>query len=437
MRRKLFEFTVIVVLVLGVGAAQAAAPAAVCEEKKIRGLGTYARDMLKAFGRNRKAPNASQLAREISRARSKITSTFTKAEFSSTGASRGCGTLEDVDEIQAKGDALFDDALDELAATTTTTTTTVVGTTTTTCPRWLSFTTGLPGGTCGRINDDPAGTGTDLTPYGATFPRLDCGTLYYGGGAGSMPPASLPDGATTLYAVSDCSVPTAMALAAASSTETGSNYNCSAPGCLFGPPLPIPNSGSPGASKCLINSIAAGPAVGGTLDAVAGAATLTLPLRVTVRVTGDLQPDPGIQPCPTCTGGTCDSGSNSGGACTTTSSLLTSHDCPVTFVTHSPFNVDMTPLTTGTSTRASGAGVFCAGPPVQRTAGCLGSGPGSCNYIEERGSPAGNLTVGPALPMTLASVFCFPKTNSVWVNSVLDLPGPGAVTLKGTANLVP
>ncbi len=433
MRRTLFELMVSTSLALAVGAAQAAPPAVVCEDKKIKGLGSYAQDMLKAFGHNRRAPNAGWLAHDISRAQSKLTAAFTKAEFTGTGASRGCGTLEDVDEIQAKSDALVTDALDELAASTTTTTTTVVGTTTTTCPR-LSFTTGLPGGSCGRINDDPAGTGTDLTPYGTSPSQLACGTLYYGGGGSALPPAPLPDGATTLYTVSDCSVPTALVLAAASSADTGSNRNCSAPGCLFGPPLPIPNSGSPGSSQCLTHSIAR--PVGGTLDATTGAATLTLPLRVFVRVTGDLETDtPGIQPCPSCTGGTCDSGANSGGTCTTPTSLLTTHDCPVTSFSIAAFNVDLSPLTTGTSTRASATGVFCPGPPVQRTAGCFGQP--TCEYVEENGSPAGNLIVGPARPQTLASVFCFPKTSSTWVNSVMDLPGPGAVTLKGSADLIP
>jgi hypothetical protein len=291
---------------------------------------------------------------------------------------------------------------------------------------------------CGRINDDAAGTGTNLTPYGGTAAQLDCGTLYIGGGASAQPPSPTPDGATTIINVADCSVSSAYTLAAATSTETGSNRTCSAPGCLFGPPLPIPNNGSPAASTCIVNRIAAGPPVSGTLNATTGTATQTLPLTVTVQVTGDLQPtDSGIQPCPTCTGGTCDSGSNSGGACTTTTSLLTSHDCPVTNVTLAPFNVDLSPLTTGTTTLSNATGVFCPGPPAQRTAGCLGTGNGTCKYIEENGVPAGNLTGGTAQASTLASTFCIAKSSSVLINSVADLPGPGAVTLRGSTQLTP
>jgi hypothetical protein len=51
--------------------------------------------------------------------------------------------------------------------------------------------------------------------------------------------------------------------------------------------------------------------------------------------------------------------------------------------------------------------------------------------------PAGNLAAGPGLDSTLASTFCIAKSSSVLINSVADLPGPGAVTLKGTADLTP
>jgi hypothetical protein len=120
---------------------------------------------------------------------------------------------------------------------------------------------------------------------------------------------------------------------------------------------------------------------------------------------------------------------------------MTSHDCPVATLTLAPFNVDLSPLTTGTSSDSAAGGVFCAGPPVQRTAGCFGNpttlSTTTCRYIETNGVPAGDLTVGPALASTLASSFCIAKSSSALINGVADLPGPGAVTLKGTANLTP
>jgi hypothetical protein len=291
-----------------------------------------------------------------------------------------------------------------------------------------------PGGSCGRLNTDEAGTGTDLTPYGATSAALQCGTLYIGGGGSAQPPSPTPDGATSKFNVT-CGDPTALTLTPTTSSETGSTQSCTSPGCFFGPPLPIPNSASPAVSTCVINSIAASPPAGGSLDAVAGSSTTTLPLTVRVRVTGDLQAGtPGIQPCPTCTDGTCDSGANSGGACSTTTSLLTSHDCLPAEMPLAPFGVDLSPLATGNALRtAPGNGDFCGAISGQRSVGALGQP--TANYIETQGSAAGDLTGGALLAATQSSVFCIPKSGSTLVDSVADLPGPGAVTLKGSTEL--
>jgi hypothetical protein len=311
------------------------------------------------------------------------------------------------------------------------------------CARELAFTTVPPGGSCGRVNDDRAGTGTDLTPYGATSPQLDCGTLYIGGGGSVQPPSPTPDGATSIFKLDSCTDATSIVLSATTSADTGSSQSCTSSGCFFGPPLPIPNTGSTSVSTCVINRLADTPAAGGSLNAVAGESTTTIPLTVSVHVTGDLEPDPGIQPCPTCSGGTCQSGANSGGACTTITSLLSSHDCPPTQGTLAPFGVDLSPLTTGTVTRSADAGTdgnFCAPPnpdpaPGQRTNGAFGNP--TANYIETMGVPAGDMTGGALLAGTQASVFCIPKSGSALVNTVADLPGPGAVTLKGSTRLTP
>jgi hypothetical protein len=409
------------VFTLGAATAYAGAAAdATCKDAKAKGTGKYVLGTAKAFGKNIKVTNTAKLSQDLSKAHSKMTKAFTKAEFAGSGASKNCDTIEDVDDIEAKGDALVADVLDELEGAPF-------------CASTLTFTTGLPGGSCGRINNDSAGTGTDLTPYGAGSAQLDCGTLYIGGGAAAQPPSPSPDGASNVLNVDDCSVPSSLPLSATTSVETGSNETCTSPGCKFGPPLPIPNAGSPAASTCVYNEIAASPPVSGTLNSVSGASTQTIPLTVIVKLHGDLEPAPGIQPCPRCTGGTCDSGSNSGGACSTTTSLMTSHDCPTTVLTLAPFNVDLTPLTTGTATLSSGTGVFCPGPPVQRTAGCFGNP--TCEYVEANGSPGAGGNTGAPVAATLASSFCIAKSSAFLINTVADLPGPGAVTLKGTANL--
>jgi hypothetical protein len=189
----------------------------------------------------------------------------------------------------------------------------------------------------------------------------------------------------------------------------------------------------------VINTIAASPPVRGTLDAVTGMSTTTLPLTVVVRVTGDLQGtlEDGIQPCPTCTDGRCDSGANSGGPCATTTSLLTSHDCLPDRLTLAPFGVNLSPLVTGkaTKTALSGDGNFCGPTPPQRRPGAFGQP--TANFIETRGSKAGDMTTGEPRAAIQSSVFCIPKSGSVLVDSVANLPGPGAVTLKGSSQLLP
>jgi hypothetical protein len=326
------------------------------------------------------------------------------------------------------------------SSSTVSTTSTVPGSTTTTLASGacgtLSFTTGPPGGACGRVNGAADGSGANLVPFGSAEPVLACGSLYIGGGASVQPPSPTPDGATTVYNVTDCSDPTALVLGPASSTDTGNMTQCSAPGCFFGPPLPIPNPGAAAVSTCVINLIAASPPVGGTLNATTGESEVTLPLTVSVFVTGDLNgPAPGIQPCPICVGGECDLGPNAGGECTTTTSAGTTHDCPPPGSPLPSFGVDLSPLVTGSVLKTEAAGNFCAPSPGQATRGCFGTGIETCKYIEATGVPSGDLSAGGPLDTTLASVFCIPGSGSPLVDTVANLPGPGAVTLAGEAVL--
>jgi hypothetical protein len=208
------------------------------------------------------------------------------------------------------------------------------------------------------------------------------------------------------------------------------------PGCFFGPPLPIPNPAAPAVSTCVINQIANTPPVSGMLDGTTGEAEITLPLTVSVFVSGDLSPAPGIQPCPRCISGMCDTGPNMGDPCTTTSSAGTTHDCPPPGSALPSFGVDLSPLVTGVVLATEATGNFCAPTPGQATRGCFGTGVGTCKYIQVMGSPAGDLLSGEALESTLASVFCIPPSGSPLVDTVANLPGPGAVTLAGAAGLL-
>jgi hypothetical protein len=324
-------------------------------------------------------------------------------------------------------------------ATTTTTVSSLPATTTTstTVPgpfcSTLHFVTGSPGGTCGRINDAVSGAGTDLIPVGGGAAVLECGNIYAGGGASTQPPLAIPDGTLTVFGISSCGSETAMPLEATTSFDTGSTRTCSAPGCTFGPPAPIPNTAVPATSVCVVTTV--GGAVGGTLNAVTGAATVTLPLSTAVFVTGDLDAGkPGVQPCPECIAGSCTTGANSGAACATSTGFLTSHDCPPPGTSAAPFPLDLSPLVTAISTAAEGSGNFCGPGTGQRTLGALGT---PARYIEVVGSPAGDLRGGAALPVTLASTFCVPTTGHVVLDTAADLPGPGAAAPIGTFQLVP
>jgi hypothetical protein len=104
-------------------------PIAKCKFSKAKTTGKKAFAILKAFGKNEKKPNAAKLAAGISKAQSKFTKGFTKAE-----SKGGCVTSGDAATIESKVDALVFDIIDDVSPPTTTTTTTVVGTTTTVAP---------------------------------------------------------------------------------------------------------------------------------------------------------------------------------------------------------------------------------------------------------------------------------------------------------------
>ncbi|HUL98817.1 MAG TPA: hypothetical protein VLU24_05250 [Mycobacterium sp.] len=192
--------------------------------------------------------------------------------------------------------------------------------------------------------------------------------------------------------------------------------------------------------------------------------------------------------CPTCENavtGTnhCISGKNHGAACTPVGSKKTTMDClPKDIEFLGPLGVDLAPLQTGTSTLTaavgnrnaqctsaghgqggvpmpccSGAGTgscngffFCPvatadtctytnpfGSTCQQTAGCFGI-PG-CARIEETGQASAPLTDNLTHNVTIAATFCIPATGNALVDggAGADLPGPGAVSIRGTLQTVP
>jgi len=357
------------------------------------------------------------------------------------------------------------------STTTSTTTTTTVGGGCNCCSNTrMSFTTAQP---------SSSATGSVLDDSGANVINLTAGGLYFGGGLDGVPlPAAVPSQGNTLTAITGCDSATgALTIGALTSAQTGSNANCSATGCLFGPPLPIPNPSSPATSTCVVNVVSSDATGTGNCDG--NIASLNLPLSSGIYLTGDVDPiTPGIQPCPVCLGGTCHGGTNTGLACTpgtttTGDAYPTSNDCPpaaANFLGNLPIGFN---LTTGTQTKtafdnlptqsnvfcgfcATNAGVFenpshqcttntdCTTGTFtncrQRSSGAFATDANALNTartISETGSPSACLADGATHDATLVSIFCIPPTYNGLVDGSADLPGPGAVSLPGTSQLLP
>jgi hypothetical protein len=129
--------------------------ASLCKDKKTKATGAATLGLLNAFGRNQKTQNLAKLAQDISKAQSKMTKSFTKAEFSASGAPRGCSTEGDVGVIEDKVEMFVADIVGEFTATTTTEpppTTTSSAPTTTPTTSTTSTTTVPPGFCCQNHN---------------------------------------------------------------------------------------------------------------------------------------------------------------------------------------------------------------------------------------------------------------------------------------------
>jgi hypothetical protein len=461
-------------------------------ERKASAAGKKAADILKAHGRNQRKPHAARLARDVSKAQSKFTKIFTKAE--ATGA---CRTSGDAAAIEAKVDAFIGDVIGHVSYPTTTTslppttttsvstttttsslpptTTTSVSTTTTTSgsgtttttvcdccaagPELLSFETGIAAGTCGQMDNfrcsgghpnfqnfacidsgdcdfgtciDPPGICSgdfSVTCSGAGTPcqgtcqqlggpiDLACGGRYSGGGSNSIPlPIEIPDRATFVAMVESCDGSTGeLTLGATTPADAGElrctqGRTCSTSGgpcvlssdcpqspaetcldnCMFGPPLPIPNTNTTPTSLCIVQVVAEDAS--GSMRCDGRVTSFSLPLRSVVFRTGDILSStdgpvdvPGIQPCPLCSqqcvggadagqpceadsdcSGACDADTNciggidNGDPCTPGSSALseslpTSHECRIRPSSSITWMIGGVPLaldlTTGSETR--------------------------------------------------------------------------------------
>jgi hypothetical protein len=192
--------------------------------------------------------------------------------------------------------------------------------------------------------------------------------------------------------------------------------------CFFGPPVPI--NGFP--SSCVVNTFAAD--ANGTIDTSTGSSSVSINLSSRVYLT--LLEDTA---CPQCVAGACTYGANAGQPCTTVNTDLSSGDCLPgigTFV--AALSIDLTPLTTGMTTKTAADGLFCPGQTLHPGA----FGQPTAVAIQQNGAASGDLTDGLPHAATLVSDFCIPATNSPALDGLADLPGPGSVSLNGNATFV-
>jgi hypothetical protein len=352
--------------------------------------------------------------------------------------------------------------------------------------------TGVPG--CPGCNGDsfinfstantPGDCGDVLDSGGMLVRNINCAGIYSGGGGNFVPlPYSIPDQTSLVTSITSC-LGSVAGVGPTTSTQTGSNLNCTASGCRFGAPLAIPNAASTPTSICVQYAFAAPPS--GNVDCATGATSIALPLSATLYLTGDTATDPsdtiaGIQPCPLCTGGSCVGGPNNSMLCVPGTTTLggnpaypTSQHCPpdpMFSIGTLPINFTLSSGTvswTGTiATNGSpvsvqnrvfsgycrdkdGTGLFenpahqcwengmavnaaCGGiyeSCEQRNNGAFGPNGGANMTIIAVGN-AMSIIGGPA-SAKLATVFSHPPTFDVTADLANDFPGPVAIVIPGT-----
>ncbi|HLQ23669.1 MAG TPA: hypothetical protein VK132_10705 [Gemmatimonadales bacterium] len=348
-----------------------------------------------------------------------------------------------------------------------TTTTTTSTTTSLTLPPMtlpalghLSFTISPGTTSCGG----PALSPPPAPPFSGEVDNLDSskrsdlglGCLYFGGGAGNFLPASpVPDGSTSVLAVTgidglaltvgpdpgsgpkDCTLgagPDKVCSSGAPGTNgmgaCTSDANCGGSigacdlraNCFFGAPVPVPVSSITALTTCILNAIAVGAE--GEADLLAMSTTVSTTLSSRVYVTGNFS-----SPCPQCVSGACNYGEQAGQPCTGLGVLNTTLDClPDLGGFNGRLAVSLAPISTGTSTASDPAGTFC---PGQVHPGAFG---GEAGTITEMGSPLGADILNP-FATTLAGTFCVPSTGNPLIDSLVDLPAPGAVSVPGMTSI--
>ena len=330
-----------------IAAELALSPPSKCQGAKLKAAGKAASCRLGAEAKGL----VKNIPPDLSKCATKFSAAWTKAETQTD-----CGPATgDMAAIDAKLAALEDDvACEEDAGPACT-----CGTP---APARLAFTTSIPSG-------PPCGS--TVSSSGSPLATLACNLLYTGGGNSGVAPSTIADYGTTITKVSCCRSKF-LTLSAASSTDTGSNGNCSDANCLYGAPLPIVT----GIPVCIINTVAQ-PAAGYMYCDV-GSETLDIPLSSDIHIQFDLF----VQTTTTsqCTGSGTDS------CCTGSGTGSCRFD-----------NSQCTGSGTDSCCTGSGAG-SCTGCAISQCTGsgtdscCTGAGTGSCGFANSQCTAAGTDT---------------------------------------------
>ena len=343
----------------------------------------------------------------------------------------------------------------------------------------------------------PGDCGDMIDPFGALVSNVACGAIYSGGGGNVYAlPSAAPDLGSITMAVDSCAGELAT-VGATTSATTGSLEKCTSVGCLFGAPRSLPNPSASPFSLCVVSTVSTAPSGTFDCGSGATNIDLGVTWSLYLTGDTGTDPGntiPGIQACPLCSAGNCVGGANAMGACTPDTTAIdsaypTSNDCPPAasdFVGSIPVALNLssgtvawtgTIATNDTGSTASvqgrvfsgycrdlalpgGSGSFDAdvapgnqsrkcwengmavGSPCseadngaetceQRTHGAFGPNGGNIRTVRAIGNSM-SILGGPS-PATLVSVFSIAPIFDATMDANMDLPGPGAVVLPGTA----
>ena len=321
----------------------------------------------------------------------------------------------------------------------------------------LRFTIGRGTSNCGGpgLNPppDPPFSGEVDYPDGSKRADLGLGCQYSGGGSPTTPVAgfAVPDGGTSVTAVTaisgstviigpdpgtgpaDCTLgggpgrhcvngTGAEACRTDSGCPNGTTGSCDLDAnCFFGPPVPLTTSG---VGICVVSAVR--DDVEGSADLQTGTSTTSTALSSRLYLTGNR-----ASPCPQCVSGTCTYGERAGLPCSGgVGSRNTTIECPPKLSGFlGRLTIALAGLTTGTATASDPDGNFC---PGQAHPGAFG---GEAGTIRETGSPAGRDLSNP-FETTIAGTFCVPSSGNPVIDGGGDLPGPGALSVRGTTTVI-